>query len=113
MKCQRQNSILYIKYGTLMRPQRIYKSTEDMKSPRKTVARRRKSPSRSRIDILHVVKTSEGKWAVRVAGSSRATSLHETQAKAIAAAKKYAKKSKSGVFVHRANGKMREFITAQ
>jgi len=57
----------------------------------------------------HVVKTSQGKWAVRVAGSSRATSLHDTQEEALDAARLNAKKNNSGVFIHRANGRIRDF----
>ena len=55
----------------------------------------------------HVVRHDEG-WAVKSAGSQRATSVHSTQAKAIEAAKSIAKNQGSEMLVHGRNGQIRE-----
>jgi hypothetical protein len=55
----------------------------------------------------HVVPRSNG-WAVKGAGNSRATSLHETQAEATQAARDIAINQRSEVVVHRPNGQIRE-----
>jgi len=57
---------------------------------------------------FHVVRNARGKWAVRKAGSTRATSTHSTQDAAIRSAKSAAKKDKSSVFIHRSNGRIRD-----
>ena len=57
---------------------------------------------------LHVVRTAAGKWAVRRAGSARASSTHSTQDAAIRSAKTAARKNKSSVFIHRSNGRIRD-----
>lgn len=55
----------------------------------------------------HVVPRPNG-WAVKGAGNSRATSLHETQAEATQAARDIAINQRSEVVVHRPNGQIRE-----
>lgn len=55
----------------------------------------------------HVTRNPDGTWNVKGAGNSRATSKHDTQAKAIAAAKDIAKNQKSEVVIHGVNGKIR------
>lgn len=55
----------------------------------------------------HVVP-HEGKWAVRGAGSQRATSLHDTQGDAISAARGIARNQQSELFVHGRDGRIRE-----
>jgi hypothetical protein len=55
----------------------------------------------------HVVPREDG-WAVRGAGNSRATSLHDTQAEAIAAARQIAINQQSEVVIHRPNGQIRD-----
>lgn len=55
----------------------------------------------------HVVPRPNG-WAVKGAGNSRATSLHETQAEATQAARDIAMNQRSEVLVHRPNGQIRE-----
>lgn len=55
----------------------------------------------------HVVPHPEG-WAVKGAGGERATSVHSTQAEAIASAKSIAQNQGSELFVHGRNGQIRE-----
>ncbi len=54
----------------------------------------------------HVVPTDTG-WAVRGAGNERRTSLHDTQAQAIAAAREIARNQHSELLIHRPNGQIR------
>lgn len=55
----------------------------------------------------HVVPRGDG-WAVKGAGNERATSLHETQTEAIAAAREIARNQKSELFIHRPDGRIRD-----
>lgn len=55
----------------------------------------------------HVVP-HEGGWAVRGAGNERATSVHETQASAIEAARGIAQNQHSELLIHGRNGQIRE-----
>jgi hypothetical protein len=55
----------------------------------------------------HVVPHEEG-WAVRSAGSQRATSLHSTQGAAIAAGRDIARNQHSELVVHGRDGRIRE-----
>ena len=55
----------------------------------------------------HVVPNGDG-WAVRGAGSSRATSVHQTQQEAIRAAREIAKNQQSELFIHNREGQIRE-----
>ena len=55
----------------------------------------------------HVVP-SNNQWAVKGAGNSKATSLHNTQSEAIKAARNIAINQKSELFIHGTNGKIRE-----
>lgn len=55
----------------------------------------------------HVVPNG-GKWSVRKAGSSRATSTHSTQADAIQAAREIAKNQKTELYIHGVDGRIRE-----
>ncbi|WP_323810410.1 DUF2188 domain-containing protein [Sphingobium baderi] len=55
----------------------------------------------------HVVPHENG-WAVRGAGNSRATSVHETQAEAIGAARDIARNQQSELLIHGRNGQIRE-----
>lgn len=54
----------------------------------------------------HVVPY-EGKWAVRGEGNERSTSIHDTQAEAIDAAREIAKNQRSELVIHRADGRIR------
>ena len=55
----------------------------------------------------HVVRHNRG-WAVRGAGSQRATSVHRTQQAAIDAAREIARAQKSELFIHGRDGRIRE-----
>lgn len=55
----------------------------------------------------HVVPHKDG-WAVRGAGNSRATSIHDTQSEAQAAAREIAINQRSEVVIHRPNGQIRD-----
>lgn len=55
----------------------------------------------------HVVP-HEGGWAVKGAGNSRATSVHETQAGAIQSAREIAQNQQSELLIHGRNGQIRE-----
>jgi hypothetical protein len=50
----------------------------------------------------------EGGWAVRGAGSQRATSIHDTQGEAVAAGREIARNQGSELFVHGRDGRIRE-----
>lgn len=58
----------------------------------------------------HVVPYGEG-WAVRREGNQRITSQHRKQSTAINKAKRLARKYKSDVIIHRANGGIRDRIS--
>ena len=55
----------------------------------------------------HVVPHEDG-WAVRGAGSSRASSVHETQQEAIQVAREIAQNQRTELFIHGRNGRIRE-----
>lgn len=55
----------------------------------------------------HVVPHTEG-WAVKGAGNKKATSVHQTQREAIAAATETAKNQGSEMFIHGEDGRIRE-----
>lgn len=55
----------------------------------------------------HVVP-HQGGWAVRGAGNSKATSVHETQSAAISAGRSIAHHQHSELLVHGRNGQIRE-----
>ncbi len=55
----------------------------------------------------HVVPHN-GNWAVKGAGNTKATSVHQTQAEAIERAKEIAKNQQSELLVHGENGRIRE-----
>lgn len=55
----------------------------------------------------HVVPY-EGQWAVRGEGNERSTSIHQTQAEAIDAAREIARNQRSELVIHRADGRIRD-----
>ena len=55
----------------------------------------------------HVVKHDDS-WAVRVAGSNRVSSTHDTQQQAITRAREQAIAEQGQVLIHRPDGKIRE-----
>lgn len=58
---------------------------------------------------VHISKKGDGAWAVKRQGAARNSSVHQTQAEAIAAARRLALKSGGAeVVVHRADGRIRD-----
>lgn len=55
----------------------------------------------------HVVPNSGG-WSVKKAGSVRSTSIHATQAEAIAVATRIAKNQGTELYIHGRDGRIRE-----
>jgi len=55
----------------------------------------------------HVVPTPSG-WGVKKAGASRATSVHRTQAAAVAEATRIAKNQRTELYIHGRDGRIRE-----
>lgn len=55
----------------------------------------------------HVVPR-QGKWAVRKAGSNKATKSFDTQREAIQTARRLARSQKTEVYVHGRDGRIRE-----
>lgn len=66
--------------------------------------------SRAKTWHQHVVPYKKG-WAVRREGNKRITSKHRKQGTAIRKAKSIAKKRKSDVIIHRADGTIRDRIS--
>jgi len=54
------------------------------------------------------VVPADGLWGVRGEGNSRLTSIHETQAEAIDAAREIAINQRSEVVIHRRDGRIRD-----
>lgn len=55
----------------------------------------------------HVVPRNGG-WSVKRTGAVRASSVHATQAEAVAAATKIARNQKTEVYIHGTDGRIRE-----
>lgn len=55
----------------------------------------------------HIVPHEDG-WAVRSAGSQRATSIHDTQGEAIEVGREIARNQGTELFVHGRDGRIRE-----
>ena len=55
----------------------------------------------------HIVPHDDG-WAVRSAGSRRASSVHTTQEEAISAGREIARNQRSELFVHGRDGRIRD-----
>lgn len=55
----------------------------------------------------HVVPHEDG-WAIRSAGSQRATSIHDTQGEAIEVGREIARNQGTELFVHGRDGRIRE-----
>lgn len=56
----------------------------------------------------HVTPHPDGGWQVKGTGNSRATVRTDTQAKAVAVARKIARNQESELFIHGMNGRIRE-----
>ena len=56
---------------------------------------------------IHVIRRNEG-WVVRKEGTSRATSVHQTQRDAIDAAREIARTWHTELIIHRRDGRIRD-----
>ena len=56
----------------------------------------------------HVAKRPDGKWQVKFAGGEKAIKLFDTQAEAIAYAKKLVVNQDGSISIHKKDGKMRK-----
>lgn len=56
----------------------------------------------------HVAKNADGKWQVKFAGGKKAVKLFDTQAEAIAYAKKLAHNQEGNISIHKKDGKLRK-----
>jgi hypothetical protein len=56
----------------------------------------------------HVVLNPTGGWSVRQSGASRASRVFETQADAVRYGKEIAKQERTGLYVHRRDGTIKE-----
>ena len=56
---------------------------------------------------IHVVPRNDG-WAIRKEGTSRATSVHETQRDAVEAGREIARNQSSELVIHGRDGRIRE-----
>lgn len=54
------------------------------------------------------VTPKDNQWQVKKAGSSRASSLHKTQAEAIATAREQARRNNEELVIHNRKGQIRE-----
>lgn len=63
---------------------------------------------RERARNYHITKRADGKWQVKFAGGEKAIKLFDTQAEAIAYAKKLAVNQEGSISIHKKDGKMRK-----
>lgn len=56
----------------------------------------------------HVVKSSDGGWAIKKGGSSKATKIYETQKEAIVHGREIAKSQRAEFYIHGKDGKILE-----
>lgn len=56
----------------------------------------------------HVVKSSDGGWAIKKGGSSKATKIYGTQKEAIVHGREIAKSQKAEFYIHGKDGKILE-----
>jgi len=56
----------------------------------------------------HVVKSSDGGWAVKKGGATRATKVFDTQKEAIAHGREIAKGQKAEFYIHGKDGRIRD-----
>lgn len=57
---------------------------------------------------IHIIPGSDGKWNVKKEGNKRATSIHDTQKKAIDAGRDIARKNRSENVIHGRDRKIRD-----
>lgn len=70
--------------------------------------KQKKEPAEEKARNYHVAKRTDGKWQVKFAGGEKAIKLFDTQAEAIAYAKKLAVNQDGSISIHKKDGKMRK-----
>ena len=70
--------------------------------------KQKKEPAEEKTRNYHVAKRADGKWQVKFAGGEKAIKLFDTQAEAIAYAKKLAANQDGSISIHKKDGKMRK-----
>ena len=82
----------------------IYLSEEKVKKTKENESKSSKDTAKN----YHVAKRPDGKWQVKFAGGEKAIKLFDTQAEAIAYAKKLAVNQDASISIHKKDGKMRK-----
>lgn len=72
------------------------------------IKKQKKEPAEEKARNYHVSKRTDGKWQVKFAGGEKAIKLFDTQAEAIAYAKKLAANQDGSISIHKKDGKMRK-----
>ena len=70
--------------------------------------KQKKESAEEKARNYHVAKRTDGKWQVKFAGGEKAIKLFDTQAEAIAYAKKLAQNQEGSISIHKKDGKMRK-----
>lgn len=70
--------------------------------------KQKKESAEEKTRNYHVAKRADGKWQVKFAGGEKAIKLFDTQAEAIAYAKKLAANQEGSISIHKKDGKMRK-----
>lgn len=70
--------------------------------------KQKKESAEEKTRNYHVAKRADGKWQVKFAGGEKAIKLFDTQAEAIAYAKKLAANQDGSISIHKKDGKMRK-----
>jgi hypothetical protein len=60
---------------------------------------------------VHVIRGNTGGWQVRIEGTARARSIHNTQTEAAKAGREIARRNRAELLVHGRDGKIRERST--
>jgi len=63
----------------------------------------------SKVVIHHVTPNINGGWSVRKGGSAKATRVFKNRDEAVEFAKKIARNSKTGLFIHKKDGKITKY----
>ena len=67
--------------------------------------KQKKESAEEKARNYHVAKRTDGKWQVKFAGGEKAIKLFDTQAEAIAYAKKLAQNQEGSISIHKKDGK--------
>ena len=70
--------------------------------------KQKKESAEEKARNYHVAKRTDGRWQVKFAGGGEAIKLFDTQAEAIACAKKLAQNEEGSISIHKKDGEMRK-----